>query len=73
MHVDGKISGGYAILCHCGTAFASERLGLALECPGCGHIELGVDIAADYYLQRKRPASSHGPSPSPFIGGLAKA
>ncbi|WP_366553579.1 hypothetical protein [Aquibaculum sediminis] len=73
MHVDGKISGGYAILCHCGTAFATQRLGLALECPGCGHTELGVDVAADYYLQRKRPSSSHGVSPPPFAAELAKA
>ncbi|MDF2095976.1 hypothetical protein [Aquibaculum arenosum] len=73
MHVDGKISGGYAILCNCGNAFATERLGLALECPACGHTELGVDVAADYYLRSKRPSSSHDVSSPPFAAGLAKA
>lgn len=54
MRVDGKISAGYAIVCDCGAAFAVERLGVAVECPTCGHTELGVDVAVEYYLNRSR-------------------
>ena len=63
MRVDGKISAGYAIVCNCGAAFAAERLGVAVECPECGQTELGVDIAADYYLRLRKPlpARSGGP------------
>lgn len=58
MRVDGKISAGYAIVCNCGAAFAAERLGVAVECPECGHTELGVDVAADYYLRSSRATIS---------------
>ncbi len=57
MRVDGKISAGYAIVCNCGAAFAVERLGDAVECPECGHTKLGVDIAAEYYLDTSRPVT----------------
>ncbi|HLS69376.1 MAG TPA: hypothetical protein VK035_08530 [Kiloniellales bacterium] len=56
MRIDGKISAGYAIVCNCGAAFAAQRLGVAVECPSCGHTELGADIAVDYYLRSDRHA-----------------
>lgn len=52
MRVDGKITAGYAIVCDCGCAFAVERIGVTVECPACGHSELGTDVALGYYLTR---------------------
>lgn len=67
MHVDGRISGGYAIVCDCGEAFALERIGVAVECPACGHSELGVDVALVYYLGREdRRAEPEADQPGPW-------
>lgn len=61
MRVDGLISAGYAIVCDCGEAFALERIGIAVECPACGHSVIGTDLALDYHLKRgqaRHPAAS---------------
>jgi hypothetical protein len=50
MQIDGKIEGGYVIICQDEHVFVVERLGLYVECPSCGRRKIGADLAMDYVL-----------------------
>jgi hypothetical protein len=50
MQIDGKIEGGYVIICQDEHVFVVERLGLYVECPSCGRRQIGADLAMDYVL-----------------------
>ena len=52
MVIDGKLPQGYVVICnrgHAARSFLVERLGLSVECPGCGCTALSVDLAAAFH------------------------
>jgi len=58
MRIDGRIPEGYVLLCDCDEAFVVPRLDLSVQCPSCGAIALGADLAADFHLQRAAATAS---------------
>ena len=64
MRIDGKIVGGYVLICDCGEAFALERIGISVECPACGHTELGPEVALGYYARRAESELHHQHAPA---------
>ncbi len=54
MVIDGRIQSGYIINCACEHNFLVSRLGISVECPHCGDLALGTDLATSFY------AANHG-------------
>lgn len=54
MTIDGKLHEGYIVGCDCGTFFLAPRLGVSVECPGCGHTELPAPMLTAWMLESGR-------------------
>lgn len=53
MVIDGRLPEGWVLICTCEIhSFVVRRLGIAVECPRCGRLAPGADLAAEYYMRR---------------------
>lgn len=61
MVIDGRLGNNWIVICACGEhSFMVRRLGLAVECPRCGRLEPGPNMAAEYYLAQRKPGAAAG-------------
>ena len=49
MVIDDRIKSGYIINCECARNFLVTQLGISVECPHCGELELGTELATGFY------------------------
>ena len=49
MVIDARIISGYIINCECKHNFLVSRLGISVECPHCGDLALGTELATRFY------------------------
>ena len=49
MVIDGRITSGYIINCECEQNFLVSQLGISVECPHCGELALGPELATGFY------------------------
>ena len=61
MVIDGRIKSGYIINCECARNFLVSQLGISVECPHCGELELGTELATGFYSATDdgRPVGRH--------------
>ena len=50
MVIDGRITSGYIINCECEQSFLVSRLGISVECPHCGDLAIGTELAMQFYV-----------------------
>ncbi len=50
MVIDGRITSGYIISCECEQNFLVSQLGISVECPHCGDLALGTELAMHFYV-----------------------